>query len=143
VYCQLDFLSKCLPGRVQYALNELPETLDEIYGRTLREINDSNWEFARRLLLCVAIVSRPLRVEELAEFLAFDFNEGPIPKFHEDWRPEDPLEAVLSTCFALLSLVNVDDSPVIQFSHFSVKVFLMSSRFAKKMTLFPTVITSL
>ena len=132
MYCQLDFLSKFLPGRVQYALNELPETLDEIYGCTLREINGANWEFARRLLLYVATVSRPLRVEELVEFLAFDFNVGPIPKFHEDRRLEDPLEAVLSTCSTLLSLVNVGDSPVIQFSHFSVKEFLMSPPFAKK-----------
>jgi len=132
VYCQLDYLSKCLPGRIRQALEELPETLDGTYERTLQEINDGNWEFARRLLLCVAVVSRPLRVEELAEFLAFDFKAGPIPKFREDWRLDDPLEAVLSTCSTLLSLINVDDVPVIQFSHFSVKEFLTSSRFAEK-----------
>ena len=51
----------------------------------------------------------PLRVEELAEFLAFDFKAGPIAKFHEDWRLEDPLEAVLSTCSTLASLVNNDN----------------------------------
>ena len=132
VYCQLDYLGKCLPGRIQHALIELPETLDGTYERTLREINNTNWEFARRLLLCVAVVSHPLRVEELAEFLAFDFEEGQIPKYREDWRLEDPLEAVLSTCSTLLALIDVDDSPVIQFSHFSVKEFLMSSRFAAK-----------
>jgi hypothetical protein len=80
VYCQLDYLGKCLPGRIRHALGELPETLDETYERTLQEINDTNWEFARRLLLCVAVVSRPLRVEELASFLAFDFEAGQIPK---------------------------------------------------------------
>src|SRR5216683_2608287 len=132
VYCQLDYLGKCLPGRIQHALNELPETLDRTYERTLREINNTNWEFARRLLLCVAVVSRPLRVEELAEFLAFDFEEGQIPKYREDWRLEDPVEAVLSTCSTLLSLVNVENSQVIQFSHFSVKEFLTSTRFSDK-----------
>jgi ankyrin repeat protein len=35
---------------------------------------------------------------------------------------------VLSACSSLI--VNVDDSPVVQFSHFSVKEFLMSSRLA-------------
>jgi ankyrin repeat protein len=132
VYCQLDYLGNCLPGRIRHALNELPDTLDGTYERTLREIKDTNWEFAQRLLMCVAVVSRPLRVEELAEILAFDFEAGTIPKYREDWRLEDPVEAVLSTCSTLLALVNIDYFPVIQFSHFSVKEFLISSRFAQK-----------
>jgi len=132
VYCQLDYLSKCLPGRVQYALDELPATLDATYERTLHEIDDTNWEFARRLIQCVSVVSRPLSAEELAEFLAFDFKVGQIPTFREDWRLEDPVEAVLSTCSTLLSLVNVGNSQVIQFSHFSVKEFLTSARFGEK-----------
>jgi ankyrin repeat protein len=131
-YCQLEYLGKCLPGRIRHALDELPETLDATYERTLQEIDGTNWEFARRLLLCVAVVSRPLRVEELAECLAFDFNTGPIPKYRGDWRLEDPVEAVLSTCSTLLALVNVDGSQLIQFSHFSVKEFLTSSRFAER-----------
>jgi ankyrin repeat protein len=110
----------------------LPETLDETYERTLREINKADSELAHRLFQCVAVASRPLRVQELAEFLAFDFSARPIPQFREDWHPEDPVEAVLSTCSTLLSLVDVYDSQVIQFSHFSVKEFLMSSRFAEK-----------
>ena len=86
MHCQLEYLAGCLPGRIRHALGELPSTLDGTYERTLREIKDTNWEFARRLLLCVAVVSRPLRVEELAELLAFDFDAGQIPTFHEDWR---------------------------------------------------------
>jgi hypothetical protein len=132
VYCQLDYLGDCLPARIRHALNELPETLDETYERTLREIKSTNWEFARRLFLCVAVAFRPLCAEELAEFLAFDFEAGPITKFRQDWRLEDPLEAVLSTCSTLLALVNVDNSSVIQFSHFSVKEFLTSTRFGEK-----------
>jgi ankyrin repeat protein len=109
----------------------LPETLDETYGRTLREINKADWEFAHRLFQFVAVAARPLRVEELAELLAFDFKAGPIPKFHEDWRLEDPVDAVLSACSSLLVVVDVEDSPVIQFSHFSVKEFLTSARLAE------------
>jgi ankyrin repeat protein len=132
VYCQLEYLSKCLPGRIRHALDELPDTLDGTYERTLEEINDRNLEFAQRLLQCVAVVSRPLRVEELAEFLAFDFKTGPIPKYREDWRLADPVEAVLSTCSTLLTLVDDGDSLIIQFSHFSVKEFLTSPRFAER-----------
>jgi hypothetical protein len=132
VHCQLEYLSDCLPGRIRKALDELPATLDGTYERTLREIKETNWEFARQLLLCVAVASRPLRVNELAQILAFDFNAGQIPKFREDWCLEDPVEAVLSTCSTLLSLVIIENSHVIQFSHFSVKEFLTSTRFIEK-----------
>ena len=132
MHCQLEYLAGCLPGRIRHALGELPSTLDGTYERTLGEIKETNWEFARRLFLCVAVVSRPLRVEELAEVLAFDFEAGQIPIFHEDWRLEDPIEAVLSTCSTLLCLVNTENSQVIQFSHFSVKEFLTAARFAEK-----------
>jgi len=81
VHCQLEYLGDCLPGRIQQALDELPDTLDGTYERTLREIEDTNWEFARRLLQSIAVVSRPLRVEQLADVLACDFKAGPIPNF--------------------------------------------------------------
>jgi ankyrin repeat protein len=131
VYCQVVYLRGCHPGRIRHALSGLPETLDETYERTLREINKADWDLAYRLFQCVAVASRPLRVEELAEFLAFDFQAGPIPKFQEGWRLDDPVDAVLSTCSTLLTLVSVDGSPVIQFTHFSVKEFLTSTRLAE------------
>ena len=130
MYCQILHLRGCLPGHIQHALTELPETLDETYERTLRGINHTNWEFAHRLFQCVSVASRPLRVEELAEFLAFDFKAGPIPQLHKNWRLEDPVHAVLSTCSSLLAIVNIEGSSVIQFSHFSVKDFLTSNRLA-------------
>jgi len=132
VDCQLKYLTRCLPVNLERALNELPATLDETYERTLGEIEDVNWEDAQRLLRCVAVASRPLLVEELAEILAFDFNVGLIPKFHVDCCLEDPVKAVLSICSTLISLVDVEDSRVVQFGHFSVKEFLTSTRFAQK-----------
>ena len=140
MYCQLDYICGLVPARIRHALAELPETLDETYKRTLRGINKAEWEYAHRLFQLVAVASRPLRVEELADLLAFDFEAGPIPKFYEDWRLEDPVDGVLSTCSSLLSVVDGGHLPeihlqhafgkVIQFSHFSVKEFLMSARLA-------------
>ena len=79
---------------------------------------------------------RPLRVEELAEILAFDFKSGPIPKFRRDWRLKNPVKALLSACSTLLAVVTVESyrekCRVVQFAHFTVKEFLMSSRFAEK-----------
>jgi len=136
VDCQLAYLANCFPGDIQDILNGLPETLDETYERTLREIKEPKWESAQRLLVCVTVASRPLRVEELAEILAFDFKSGAIPKFHQDRRLKNPVQAVLSACSTLLSIVNVEtsleSSGVVQFAHFTVKEFLTSSRFAEK-----------
>jgi hypothetical protein len=83
------------------------------------------------------VAFRPLHVTELAEILSFDFKTGPIPKFHEDLRLEDPVEAVLSTTSSLLAIIDVEGSRVIQFSHFSVKEYLTSSRLAKTSDIFP------
>ena len=114
-------------------LNELPETLDETYVRILQEIPKSNRLHARRLLQCLTVAIRPLRVEELAEVLAVDFGAtGGIPKLNEDLRWEDQEQAVLSACSSLIAVVVVEDgsSRVVQFSHFSVKEFLTSDRLA-------------
>jgi hypothetical protein len=74
------------------------------------------------------VAVRPLRVEELAELLAFDFGAEGIPKLNPDWRWADQEEAVLTTCSSLIALVNNGDSQIVQFSHFSVKEFLTSKR---------------
>ena len=75
---------------------------------------------------------RPLRLEELAEVLAFDFDDTPggIPHLIADWRLKDQEQAVLSTCSSLITIVRDGDSRVVQFSHFSVKEFLTSDRLA-------------
>ncbi len=165
-------------------LEELPDTLDETYERMLREINKANWDHAHRLLQCLTVAVRPLRVAELAEVLAIDFGMAgreETSKLNMDWRWEDHEEAVLSACSSLISIVNDDDdedhslsddrsrdedhslgddrslsddrsrddvrslgddrsrdhdrhrdhdSRVVQFSHFSVKEYLTSSRIA-------------
>ena len=131
VFCQLDFLSRCLPQRIERALKELPVTLDETYERTLERIDNAKWDYANRLFQCITVASRPLRVEEVAEFLAFDFGVGGVPGHASKWRPEDPEDAVLSTCSSLLAVVDVPGSKVIQFCHYSVKEFLTSDRIAK------------
>jgi ankyrin repeat protein len=133
VYCQLEALRHCLPPSVARILEELPETLDETYERVLREINKANREHARRLLQCLTVALRPLRVEELAEVLAIDFDaqaKGGIPQLNPKWRWTDQHQAVLSTCSSLIAIVDDGRSKVVQFSHFSVKEYLTSDRLA-------------
>ena len=133
MYCQLENLRHCLPPSVRGVLDQLPETLDETYERVLREINKANREHAHRLLHCLTVAIRPLRVEELAEVLAVDFDaarQGRIPKLNPDWRWANQHQAVLSTCSSLIAIVEDGRSQVVQFSHFSVKEFLTSDRLA-------------
>jgi len=144
VFCQLDTLRHCLPSSIRRTLKELPESLDETYERVLREIKKPNRDYARRLLQCLVVAIRPLRVVELAEVLAVDFDdEEGTPKLNSSWRWEDHEQALLLSCSSLISIVendhvdidrgsgdysDDDDSRVVQFSHFSVKEFLTSPR---------------
>jgi hypothetical protein len=123
-------------------LEELPETLDETYKRVLKEINKANREHARRLLQCLTVALRPLRVEELAEVLAIDFDasaHGGIPQLNPKWRWADQHQAVLSTCSSLIAIVDNGDHQVVQFSHFSVKEYLTSDRLAFRVGMSPAI----
>ncbi|KAH9039458.1 hypothetical protein EDB83DRAFT_2228431, partial [Lactarius deliciosus] len=144
VFCQLETLRNCLPQNVRSVLKALPKSLDETYERMLKEIGKANPHQAYRLLQCLTVATRPLRVEELAEVLALDFDgaEDEIPALNRDWRWDDEQQGVLSTCSSLIVVVDsVDDEDrpsrsgarkyrVVQFAHFSVKEFLTSDRLA-------------
>ena len=131
MFCQLETLRHCLPPSVCHTLDELPESLDETYERVLKEIKKPNRGHARRLLQCLVAAIRPLRVEELAEVLAVDFDGGEgIPKLNPNWRWDDEEQALLMSCSSLIAIVEANDSRIVQFSHFSVKEFLTSTRLA-------------
>jgi hypothetical protein len=127
----LEVLRHCFPSSVPRILEELPESLDQTYGRILREIRKPNQGHAHRLLQCLVAAVRPLKVKELAEVLAFDFNTEGIPKLNIGWRWEDQEEAVMSACSSLVMIVKDGDSRVVQFSHFLVKEFLTADRLAE------------
>jgi hypothetical protein len=126
----LEVLRHCFPTNLRHILKELPKSLDETYKRILKDINNANRMHAYRLLQCLTVASRPLRVEELAEVLTFDLSTGGIPKLNADWRWENQEDAVLSACSSLVSVITEAGSRIVQFSHFSVKEFLTSDRLA-------------
>ena len=137
IFCQLEVLRDCIPSSVRRTLNELPESLDETYERILKDIKKPNRAHARRVLQCLVVAVRPLRVEELAEVLAVDFDDAEgIPRSKPDWRWEEQELALLSACSSLISIVEGFNDygnslgRVVQFSHFSVKEFLTSPRLA-------------
>ena len=131
---QLDCLANCLLEHIRPFLDELPLacSLDETYERALRKVAPANWPSIRWLLQCVAVASRPLHVDELAEFFAFDFEAGLVPEYHDYRRPEDPLAGVLSSYSSLISVVNIGEFDIVQFPHIALREFLTSSHFAEK-----------
>ena len=130
VFCQIEVLRGCFPPALRRALEELPKSLDSTYERILLGIETAKRVYAYRLLQCLTVSVRPLCVEELAEVFAVRVDDAEDAEYDCGWRPEDARQAVLSACSTLITIVNFDGSPVVQFSHFSVKEFLMSSRLA-------------
>ena len=128
MFCQLELLRDSFPSSIRRILEELPDSLDETYERILKKIRKPNQGHAHRMLQCLVAAARPLRVEELAELLAFDFDAEGIPELNLDWRWEDQEEAVKSTCSSLVTIVEDGDTRIVQFSHFSVKEFLTADR---------------
>ena len=117
-----------MPSSLHRALDELPTTLDDTYERMLQEIPKGKWEYARRLFQCLVAATRPLRVEELSEIFAIEFDSDTVPNLVEDRRPNNPEEAVRSACSTLITVIEANGSKYFQFSHFSVKEFLTSVR---------------
>ena len=73
----------------------------------LREIKKPNRDHARRVLQCLVVAIRPLRVEELAEVLAVDFEDAEgVPKLKPNWRWEDQEQALLTSCSSLIVVVD-------------------------------------
>ncbi|KAI0287840.1 ankyrin repeat-containing domain protein [Russula brevipes] len=131
VFCQLEILRHCLPPSLRRTLDELPESLDKTYERILEGIKKPNQVHAHRLLQCLTVAIRPLSVEELGEVLAVDFVEVEgISKLNTDWRWEDQEQALLAACSSLITIANFRGARVVQFSHFSVKEYLTSTRLA-------------
>jgi hypothetical protein len=91
VVCQFDRLRHCFPADIRSALADLPDTLDETYEQTLLGIAKEKRKYARRLFQSVSVSVRPLRVEELAEILAIQFDATVAPSFNAE-------EALLLAC---------------------------------------------
>src|SRR5258708_4251558 len=128
VFCQLDSLRRCPSSRIRETLDEIPKTLDETYERALLDIDEHHWTNAHRLFQSIVVACPPLHVEELAEFLAFESEEGGSLTFQEVRRSEDSRDTVLKTCSSLIAVVDVEGEPHIQFSPFSVQEYLTSTR---------------
>ncbi|KAF2148135.1 hypothetical protein K461DRAFT_233533, partial [Myriangium duriaei CBS 260.36] len=107
VSCQLDVLGRCRDLRsLRKALQSLPKTLDETYGRILRNIPDEDTEKAARLLQLLLCNDQPLRLDDAIDAIAVDLE--PEPGFDPDSRLEDPTE-IITFCPNLITIVVVNE----------------------------------
>jgi hypothetical protein len=127
-------LKKCRTQQdVDTALLTLPRTLEETYDRILDAISDTCQSHVRAVLQWLAFSERAMRLEEVAEIVAFD---APDAAFDVNRRLLNPLE-VLTMCSSLLveneTYYNDYDSghgrvqiTELRLAHFTVKDYLLS-----------------
>jgi hypothetical protein len=96
---QLDSLAFCrVANDVYKRLESLPKGLDETYDRILSKIEGEDCKWAIRVLECLAFSARLMTLEEVAEVVAFNPDNGQF-----DQRLPDPL-AVLEICSSLITI---------------------------------------
>ena len=155
VVCQIECLRKCLKlGSLQKTLHTLPKTLEDTYDRILRDIDEEYQADASKILQWLCFSTRPIKLQEMVEVLAFDIEDGPV--FRPEQRLPDPL-SILTICSTLVTMTieapgdsvpsleehTSDDSmpaleeevsnPVfetrtLRLAHYSVKEYLTSER---------------
>ena len=99
---QLAELEKCSSRyEIETQLAELPEGLDEIYNRILKNIDKKHRADTRTFLQWLAFCRRPMKIREIAETITADFSDE-CPVFNWDKRYADPRD-ILMRCSSFVS----------------------------------------
>ena len=102
VVLQLAELEKCSSQyEIDMQLAELPEGLDEIYNRILKNIDKKHRADTRMFLQWLAFCARPMTIEEIAETITADFSDE-CPVFNQEKRYANPWD-VLVRCSSFVS----------------------------------------
>ena len=99
---QLAELEKCSSRyEIETQLAELPDGLDEIYNRILKNVDKKHHADTKMFLQWLAFCKRPMTIEEIAETITVDFS-GEFPVFNRDKRYADPRD-VLVRCSSFVN----------------------------------------
>ncbi|CZR69571.1 uncharacterized protein PAC_19471 [Phialocephala subalpina] len=133
-YCQLVLLKKCYkPAKIREVLSTLPDNLDGTYDRIFQQIAAGYEREIRAVLMLLAFSARPMSIEEVAEATAINLKSQ---KFDPEDRFLEP-NIILKLCSSLVTLTTQKrrDSigqmavvKVLQFSHYTVKSYILSDR---------------
>lgn len=121
VSCQLDSIQRCHNAPdLKECLDTLPTTLYDTYDRILKRIDNRDFKYVHATLQWLAFSKRPVKLKEVAEVLAIDFDSVPL-RFVLDYRFPEPRD-ILTICSSLVTRSRTD---VLELSHFSVKEYLV------------------
>ena len=125
----MDTLRNCTKkAPLLRALQNLPRTLGETYGRILSNVNEDDIEDVLKMLRWLIYADRPLTLGELAETVAISVDDSPV--FDPEERLRHP-DLVLHTCSTLINLHGDDDKDpverVVRLAHYSVQEYLLSN----------------
>jgi hypothetical protein len=125
---------------LRHTLDSLPKTLDETYDRILNKVNERNRSLVQHILQFICFFARTISVEEVRHICRIGNHRKP------PFDSEDALfdqKDVIDLCSGLLCLVYVHrwrtsrdfwsssysyNQETVQFAHFSVKEYLLSTR---------------
>ncbi|EIM82246.1 uncharacterized protein STEHIDRAFT_160801 [Stereum hirsutum FP-91666 SS1] len=120
VSCQLDSIRGCPNARMlAKSLATSPRTLYKTYDTILNRIDDQDFKYVQTTLQWLAFSMRPVKLEEVVEALAVDFDSVPL-RFAPEYRFPEP-RYILTICS---SLVTLSGTGVLGLSHISVKEYL-------------------
>jgi ankyrin repeat protein len=128
--CQIEALCKFRNDKaIEAALENLPKTLHDTYGRILQRVEDDHpedVEIVQNMLRWLVRSVRAMTLDELAEAMAVDPEDDAtsMDLSAVDTDPEDILNV-------LGSLVTVSASKTVSLAHYSVKEFLVSDGLMK------------
>lgn len=117
-----DIESRSTPFGIQTALNNIPQSLADIYKQGYLKTSPSSSYWTLKAIYWIAHSLRPLKVEELATALAIEYNDGAFAIIEGD-RPRRLAEDLKRTFGSFLTLNNDEVSLV----HESARDFLLQS----------------
>ncbi|KAJ7440876.1 hypothetical protein FB451DRAFT_124089, partial [Mycena latifolia] len=122
---QLERVLNCdgRQSQVTRALSEMPTSLETLYDRILEDIADPDMvSTVRRAITWLMFSQRPMKLQEIIDTLAFDFNRQ-LLRFNpaERMRPK----ALLTAC---AGLVTVSEGTTVKLAHASVNEYFLSAQ---------------
>jgi hypothetical protein len=108
-------------------LTQLPKSLDETYVRAFSKIRIEMGEDSitiKKLFQWLTHSLRPLTLRELAEAISIEIGQA---RMDFSAVPTDP-EDILRFCGGLVTIAGHGNQETVNFSHFSIKEFLISPR---------------
>ncbi|KAK6516458.1 hypothetical protein TWF506_006364 [Arthrobotrys conoides] len=133
VACQFEVLRRCSTRQeLERALETLPATLEETYERTLADIEESRKSSICHILRFLCFSARPMRLDEMSEVLAIDFEARPRPRYCSEQRLEVHKARYFNRYSDLVSIATIktanEEYSELRLAHLSVRDYLLSTK---------------